>query len=52
MPCWSLQIYLKVQMLVACTTVAGSTAITSQFKKNLITKLKESADYKEFPSML
>ena len=37
-------------MPIACTTVAGATAIISQFKKNLITKLKGSSDYKEFPS--
>ena len=37
-------------MAIACTTVAGAIAITSQFKKNLITKLKGSSDYKEFLS--
>ena len=37
-------------MPIACTTVASATAIISQFKKNLITKLKGSYDYKEFLS--
>ena len=37
-------------MLIACTTVAGATAVTSQFKKSLITELKGSSDYKEFLS--
>ena len=39
-------------MLIACTTVASAIAATSQFTKNLITKLKDSADYKEIPSKL
>ena len=37
-------------MLIARTTVAGAMAVTSQFRKNLIIKLKGSADYKKFPS--
>ena len=37
-------------MPIACITVAGATIVTSQFKKNQITKLKGSFDYKEFPS--
>ena len=37
-------------MLIACTKVAGATAVTSQFKKDLITNLKWFFDYKEFPS--
>ena len=37
-------------MPIAHTTVAGATVEASQFKKNLITKSKGSADYKEFPS--
>ena len=37
-------------MPIARTTVAGATAVASQFKKNLIIKLKGSSDYKEFPS--
>ena len=35
-------------MTITCTTVAGATAVISQFKRNIITKLKELADYKEF----
>ena len=37
-------------MAIACTTVAGAMAVTSQFKKNLTTKFKVSRDYKELPS--
>ena len=37
-------------MPIAHTTVAGAMAVASQFKKNIITKLKGSYDYKEFPS--
>ena len=37
-------------MPIAHTTVAGATAVASQFKKNLIIKSKGSSDYKEFPS--
>ena len=37
-------------ILIFHTTVAGVTTVTSQFKKNLITKWKGLADYKEFPS--
>ena len=32
------------------TTVAGATAVASQFRKNLIIELKGSSDYKEFQS--
>ena len=39
-----------IQMLIARTAVAGATTVTNQFKKNLITKLKGSANYKEFSS--
>ena len=37
-------------MPIACTTVASAMAVASQFRKNLIIKLKGSSDYKEFPS--
>ena len=37
-------------MPIARTTIAGAIAVTSQFKKNLIIKLKRAVDYKEFPS--
>ena len=37
-------------MPITHTTVVGATVVTSQFKKNLIMKLKGSADYKEFLS--
>ena len=37
-------------MPIARTTIAGATAVASQFKKKLITKVKGSSDYKEFPS--
>ena len=37
-------------MPIACTTVAGAMVVASQFRKNLIIKLKGSFDYKEFPS--
>ena len=37
-------------MPIACTTVTGAMAVTILFRKNLITKFKGSADYKEFPS--
>ena len=37
-------------MPIARTTVAGATAVASQFKNNLIKKLKGSYDYIEFPS--
>ena len=37
-------------MLITRTTVAGATAVTIKFRKNLITNLKVSSDYKEFPS--
>ena len=37
-------------MPIACTKVVGAMAVTSQFRKNLITKLKGLADYKEFSS--
>ena len=33
-------------MPIAHTTVAGATAATSQFKKNLITKSEGLADYR------
>ena len=35
-------------MPITRTTVAGAMAVASQFKKNLIIKLKGSSDYKEF----
>ena len=37
-------------MPIARTTVASAIAVTSQLKKNLIMKLKGSADYREFLS--
>ena len=37
-------------MPITCTIVAGATAAASQFRKNLIIKLKGSFDYKESPS--
>ena len=37
-------------MPISCTTVAGAMVVTSQIRKNLIIKIKGSADYKEFPS--
>ena len=37
-------------MLIAWTIVASATAVVSQFKKNLIIKLKVSSDNKEFLS--
>ena len=44
-PCWnlsqSISISLKVQMPIARTTVAGATAVASQFRKELIINLKE-----------
>ena len=46
----SILVYLKLQMPIACTTVAGATAVARQFRKNLIMKIEGSSDYKEFPS--
>ena len=37
-------------MPIAHTIVAGAMAIKNKFKKNLTTKLKGLADYKEFLS--
>ena len=37
-------------MPIAHTTVVGAMAVASQFRKNLIIKVKASSDYKEFPS--
>ena len=37
-------------MPIARIAGAGAMAVTSHFRKNLITKLKGLADYKEFPS--
>ena len=36
-------------MPITRTAVAGATAVTNKFKKNLIIKLKGSSDNKEFP---
>ena len=37
-------------MPIACTIVASAIAVTSQFGKSLITKLKGLADYKKYSS--
>ena len=39
-------------MPIARTIVAGAIAIASLFRNNLIIKLKESSDYKEFPKQV